>query len=602
MTSVSRFSYASSASTGKTCSVVPTASSRASALCAAHAERLDEPADAVVQWVLQCLEWQLKYEVMDPSDTRVELLDKDKQGTLGFIHRAVGRWAIQRTITAWATDLAESQDGAERSAQSVLELLSVFSDYGKYEAELAPTGVEAESGCDAQEPESGDAEDQLSRLKKKYASMTHARIMEFCYDLMSGVLDEPIKQTLAAKKNIDACKWLEVKELPALREIYRLLNQHRHVVTPKESMPAPGTKTLKRYDSESGRDEQRAQELRKERADAWRQAQNARKKLVHVAWAKISKAQDLQKAYEKTPAFSNFVGKPGEQHRVFIFNAETGQEPQEAPWGAPAEWSGVADFGIKWLLSNKGSADVIFASDGRNRKNRRKIEAAFEEARNVHEAWVVFTPTQRLGRKIAYSADNRESINISMPLSRAQLSTQKRDSFNTAGEESTHETSYTGVAPIPWGALPLLSPADKAKIVGYAPPAPPSSVSKKVFDSSLGLPLYWTERKSPAIWQQLLKHLNATAVFDITPGSGQCARACMQAGIHYSCVAKNAEHGSWLINVLDRMALAQICKEGSPLYQQDLSECLKEHFSETLEQLNEQDGAEETVAEEEAPS
>ena len=173
-----------------------------------------------------------------------------------------------------------------------------------------------------------------------------------------------------------------------------------------------------------------------------------------------------------------------------------------------------------------------------------------------------------------------------------------RDSFNDAGEESTHETSYTGVDSIPWGALPLLAPADKERMTGQVPAAvPPSSASKKVFDSSLGLPLFWNERKTPAIWKQLLKHLNATSVFDITPGSGQCARACMEAGIQYSCVAKNAEHGSWLMNVLDRVALGQICQEGSPLYQQDLSVCLKEHFSEALDQLNEQDGAEETMIE-----
>ena len=140
----------------------------------------------------------------------------------------------------------------------------------------------------------------------------------------------------------------------------------------------------------------------------------------------------------------------------------------------------------------------------------------------------------------------------------------------------------------------MLSPADQAKIVGYPPASPPSSASKKVFDASLGLPLFWTERKTPAIWEQLLKHLGATTVFDTAPGSGQCARACMQAVISYSCVAKNAEHGSWLINVLDRVALALVCKEKCPLYQQDLSECVREHFSETLDQLNEQDAAEET--------
>ena len=68
----------------------------------------------------------------------------------------------------------------------------------------------------------------------------------------------------------------------------------------------------------------------------------------------------------------------------------------------------------------------------------------------------------------------------------------------------------------------------------------------------------------------------------------------MEMGIPYACTAKNAAHGSWLINVLDRMALAQICKHGSALFQQDLSECLREHFGETLDQLNEQDQAVET--------
>ena len=58
--------------------------------------------------------------------------------------------------------------------------------------------------------------------------------------------------------------------------------------------------------------------------------------------------------------------------------------------------------------------------------------------------------------------------------------------------------------------------------------------------------LFRTERKGPAIWMQLLEHLNATSVFDTTLGSGQCARACMQAGISYSCVAKSAEHCSWM--------------------------------------------------------
>ena len=69
----------------------------------------------------------------------------------------------------------------------------------------------------------------------------------------------------------------------------------------------------------------------------------------------------------------------------------------------------------------------------------------------------------------------------------------------------------------------------------------------------------------------------------------------MEAGISYSCLARSAEHCSWLVNVLDRLALAMICKTGSPLYGQDLAQCIKEHFADTLDQLNEQDNAPETV-------
>ena len=126
---------------------------------------------------------------------------------------------------------------------------------------------------------------------------------------------------------------------------------------------------------------------------------------------------------------------------------------------------------------------------------------------------------------------------------------------------------------------------------------PPSTASQKVFDTSHGLPLVWSERKGAAIWKQLMKDIQATSIFDLTPGSGQCARAAMEAGIQHSCIARSAEHCSRLVNVLDRVALGLICKNGSPLYQQDLAQCVREHFVEALDQLNEQDSATESVME-----
>ena len=152
----------------------------------------------------------------------------------------------------------------------------------------------------------------------------------------------------------------------------------------------------------------------------------------------------------------------------------------------------------------------------------------------MHEAWIVYKPTKRLGRRVAYSADNKESICISMPLSRTQL--------YSAGVETTHETAYTGVDPVPWEALPLLLPANREKIMGYEAVVPPSTASQKVFDTSLGLPLFWNERRGAAIWTQLMKDIQATAIFDLTLASGQCAGAAMEAGIQHSCIARCAEH------------------------------------------------------------
>ena len=140
------------------------------------------------------------------------------------------------------------------------------------------------------------------------------------------------------------------------------------------------------------------------------------------------------------------------------------------------------------------------------------------------------------------------------------------------------------------GTLPLITATEKAKIHGCEALAP----QEDLFDTSLGMPLYWQERKTVKCMKTLLKDVHAKAVFDLTPGSGVCGRAAMELGISYSCLARSAEHCSWLQNIWDRQALRYICEDGGPLHQQDLSQCITEHFAETLDQLNQMDQAEET--------
>ena len=101
--------------------------------------------------------------------------------------------------------------------------------------------------------------------------------------------------------------------------------------------------------------------------------------------------------------------------------------------------------------------------------------------------------------------------------------------------------------------------------------------------------MFWGERKSERLYQQILKDLLATAVFDATPGSGQLARACLDKGIQYTGVAKNHQHARWLVNILDRYAIALVGKSGSAFYDADLATLAKEHFQDVTDLIGLQD-------------
>ena len=63
----------------------------------------------------------------------------------------------------------------------------------------------------------------------------------------------------------------------------------------------------------------------------------------------------------------------------------------------------------------------------------------------------------------------------------------------------------------------------------------------------------------------------------------------MELGIQYTCMAKNAEHNSWLQNVFDRQAVFVMTQNGSPLFEQDLATCINEHFKDVLDAVHQQD-------------
>ena len=187
---------------------------------------------------------------------------------------------------------------------------------------------------------------------------------------------------------------------------------------------------------------------------------------------------------------------------------------------------------------------------------------------------------------MSFASESREVALVSMPVPRTQLACKlRKDKFAAAGESTTHDTTYTGVSPMPWKAMPMISLEDKKKVMGYDPALP----RVKIFDSSAGVPLFWHERKDPAFWSTFLTHLDAKCIVDLTPGSGSCARAAMDLGISYTALAMNAEHNSWLQNVLNKAAMQVIVREKSPLHEMDLAAQLQTHFQDVLDQLHAQD-------------
>ena len=305
-----------------------------------------------------------------------------------------------------------------------------------------------------------------------------------------------------------------------------------------------------------------------------------------------NKAQ-LHIYFEKCAPVFKFIGKAGEQHRVFVFSADSFAEHLRNPWNSPVEWFEAADCAIEFMLAHSGPSDVLLFCDGRSRACRAKLESLVLSARHMSEIWIVYKPTPRLGRKVTFASDNRETAFVSLPVARTLLPAKQRAEFTGTGEAPTHDSTYTGVDTVPWSALPCISAEDKENIVGFRPTLPYA----KFYDAACGQPLFWAERKTVKFWYRLLEDLDAKAVCDLTPGSGMCARACMDLGISYTGITRSPEHGSWLQNVVDRHALQTITTNGSPLFEQHLAAAITEHFKDVLDQLHDADAVEDQAPE-----
>ena len=571
----------------------------------------------LMEWALGSLWWQLKHGFVTPKNMTIEWLDKDKKGEIGAVHVAIAQFEIMQYVLAQVQEKSLAFEEASDTLKHVWEMIrkcflgwALFIDAFPQDAPAASSQGEDEGGADAPAASQGNCKeeyDPVAAKKKEHPSQLDHQILDFLYDLMSGSYKQFLQTTIQSHlkthkdpKSLPKIQWHELKDLSAMREINRLLNLHGAII---EAKAGNGTAAPKDMVSWTGTAQDLAasqgDDVTKERDETWKQVRNLRRKFVHFGFVRNATAskQAMQQYFEKTPLYSWADGKPREAHRVFIFSADLWDESQTEPWcnhKDPASSQGEEI--LSWVCGMTGTSDVILLADGRAKKWRRVLEDKFLTARNCHETWVVYKPFKNIGsRKLAFGSDHKETLLVSLPVRRNHLRAAKRTQFTSAGETSTHDTSYTGVPPIQMASLPMVSRADKAKMTLAAPQGDEAAAcqvpKQKHYDTSIGVPIFWQEKKTIELWTAVLEDLKCKAIFDCTPGSGVLARVALEQGYAYAALAKSQEHCAWLQQYLDRQTLRYMATPGCALFQKQLQPSIQLHFAHVIEQLRSQDEA-----------
>jgi hypothetical protein len=549
----------------------------------------------LVRLVVHYVMFQLEHKDMSPSMVTVEWLDKRRDGTPGAIATTLAKALLVQHARGLVADL--SADGPQKE---LLDLLSRFETFKTYSDTFLSSKATAEgSTADGSCP---DADPYVSLRAK--ASKTGKSTLDFFFDVFNGRHDKDL--AAMCQKHSGAWGLLQWSELSGeagklWRELSRQLDIHKQTVgvSSTEGAPPPASsRALQRAlsDCAEGDDSGRTKEVEAERLETWRSAVTIRKKFASASLATWKTLRDLQDWFEQQRSAVEFSGKVGENHRLFLFSADTFGEESAEPWLQTQPSNGLEEV-LGFLQRQRGPTDIILSLDGRNAADRKCMMGAFEQFRHSCDLWIVYEPVRRAGRRVAWGSDCREVAFLSLPVPRTAVATKTRKSKAAAWAPTTYANFYQGVPQVPWKALPLLTPKDKREVLGVETVAMPP---QKVWSSVAGHPLYWAERKSVAFWQDLLSCLDAGIVVDLSPGSGSCARAALRSGVQYVAACRTQAHVGWLTNIMDREACELIVKSKSPLFEQDLAAMLKTHFSEVLDAQKKQTAAETQRAEEQA--
>ena len=573
-------------------------------ICTEASKFLNADVADLVESALDALSFALKHDLVKPHQISMEYLDtpRETRGTRGtavatptvqgFVVRAIARASFVQHLGLEHDSISkgEAKDTAANLAADISKVCHAMRHYRAFDATFMA-------------PESVTVESHLEIYKKTNMQTAVGRsLVDFFYDVMCGEHDAAIADHAKSvkegwKKGIE---WRKV-DVEGWLDIIGAIDMASMSV-PVEPCTAPsGPRVLQRSTSavsEDGREEESLKEA--ERARVWAQAVAARKKFVQFVSPRAWSEKGIQEVYEESSLFS-WEGKATERHKVFLFSADLHHEELGAAWASLPGWKEQMAASVRFMLTKQGHSDLLAFADGRARQSRRELEKLVDSARNFSEVTVVFQSSPRLGRRVAWSSDNREMIFLSLPVPRTMMPVKPRatsdDPGTAAGESTTHDSTYTGVAPLPWGAMPVLSTENKEKILGTKPSKP----RVQLYDCAVGIPLFWAERKSASFWRTFFADIGAGCIVDTTPGAGTAACAAMMMELPYIGIARNSCHANFLANIADRGALHMMRTKGCPLHHQELEGLIIDHFASVLKSVEHMESAEDTAPEADVP-
>ena len=196
-------------------------------------------------------------------------------------------------------------------------------------------------------------------------------------------------------------------------------------------------------------------------------------------------------------------------------------------------------------------------------------------------------------RRVVLGAKKIEMAGIRFPCSRSRLKTAKKENFNSCGEATNFQGTFSGVSFRPLSELPLIKMNEKEKVLASAVPAVtavPQAPDAWRDAHGEDLPLFWQEGKPISLFLAILDEFKIKAVFDCTVGTGALMEACLTRGVLYHGLCLNRDHLSWVQAVADRAACGLASIQGSTLYSEELSKSVKEVFDDVLRSLIPQNG------------